>query len=49
MRRGRPESVKLLGGLIALTALILAWYWFSWKLSLVLYLAFLGNNNERDL
>lgn len=39
--------INLIGFVILGITVTLAWVWFSWKLSLLLFLALLGNNFER--
>jgi hypothetical protein len=41
------KAVNLLGMVMMLGALILTWHWFDWKLTLVIFLVFWGNNMER--
>ena len=41
------KHITLIGAVIGFTAMGLGWYWFSWKLSLVIFLAIMGNNMER--
>lgn len=38
----------LLGLVIGIIAMTLGWIWFGWKLSLVMFLALMGNNLERS-
>ncbi len=40
--------IKLIGGIIGITSLILAWIWFGWKLALIFLLFTLGRNLERN-
>ena len=41
------KVINLMGAVLTLTALILAWHWFTWKLALVLFLALWGYGMER--
>ncbi len=41
------KAMTVFGGAILATGLILAWYWFGWKLALVLTLVGWGHNMER--
>lgn len=38
---------QILGAIIGIMACALGIYWFSWKLSLIMFLALWGNNLER--
>ena len=42
------KKKQLLGAVVGLVAMSLAWYWFSWKLTLIILLALFGNNLERS-
>ena len=39
--------LRIIGMVIGITAIVLAWEWFGWKLSLVIILAIYGNNLEQ--
>ena len=39
---------QLAGTLMLIIAFLLAWYWFNYKLMLILFLALLGNNLEQE-
>ena len=41
------KSIKIIGGILLLIGGGLAWYWFSWKLTLILFLVLTGNNMEQ--
>lgn len=41
-------KLNLLGLITGITAMALGWYWYDWKLSLVIFLAIMGNNMERS-
>jgi len=43
----KVKYINLLGTLVLFITFALAWYWFTWKLALVLFLALFGNNLER--
>ena len=40
------KKLQIIGMLIGLTGMALAWIFFNWKLTLVLMLALWGNNLE---
>ncbi len=42
------KVLNIIGMVIGITAMALAWIWFGWKLSLVIFLALMGNNFERS-
>ena len=42
------KKINYLGAIIGILSMGLGWYWFSWKLSLVIILAIAGNNMERN-
>lgn len=37
-----------LGMLIGLASMVLCWYWYGWKLVVIIMLAIWGNNLERN-
>lgn len=39
--------IKIIGAVIGLTAFILAWYYYDFKLAIIIFLSLLGNNMER--
>ena len=39
--------VNIIGMLLFFTSMTFAWIWFSWKLTLIIFLAVAGNNFER--
>jgi len=39
---------KLTGTLLLITSLVLAWYYFDYKLSIIIFLALLGYNLEQS-
>jgi hypothetical protein len=39
---------KLIGALLLIIALGLAWYWFDYKLSIIIFLALTGNKFEQS-
>ena len=41
------KTLKITGMLIFTIALILSGIWFGWKMSVALFLAFIGNNLEQ--
>lgn len=40
--------LQIIGAVAVITAIVLAWIWFGWKLPLVLFLALLGNNLQQN-
>lgn len=42
------KKLRLLGAIIGLSAFILAWIFYGWQLSLIIFLALLGNNIEQN-
>jgi hypothetical protein len=42
------SKLKMLGMFIGASSMFLGWYWFSWKFSLVIFLAIFGNNLEKN-
>lgn len=42
------KILNIIGTVVGLIALAMAWVWFGWKLSLVIFLALMGNNFERS-
>lgn len=43
----KPKIINVFGGIVCLIALALAWYWFDYKLMIVIILSLWGNNMER--
>jgi uncharacterized membrane protein len=41
------KKLRIIGMLIGITGMVLAWILFSWKLTLVLMLVLWGNNIEQ--
>ena len=41
------KYIRALGTILGITALVLAWIWFGWKLSIVIFLALWANNMEQ--
>lgn len=42
------KALNIIGMVVGITAMALGWIWFGWKLSLVIFLALMGNNFERS-
>jgi len=42
------KLINIIGMVIGITAIVLGWIWFGWKLPLVIFLALMGNNMERN-
>ncbi len=42
------RPLNIVGTLLIIAALVLSWIWFDWKLSLIIFLALMGNNLERS-
>ena len=42
------KTKNIIGAIIGIGNLSLIWYWFSWKLALVIFLALLSNNLEQS-
>jgi len=42
------KGLIFIGIIISITATVLAVVWFGWKLAVVIFLALLGNNLERN-
>jgi len=41
--------LALAASIIGLTAFVLAWYWYDWKLTLILFLVILAQNMDNKL
>lgn len=39
--------MKYVALIVLITAMVLAWTWFGWKLALVIFLGLFGNNLEQ--
>jgi len=42
------KTINYIGMVVEITAMTLGWIWFGWELSLVIFLALIGNNMERN-
>lgn len=42
------KTLRIAGMLLGIAAMVLGWIWFGWELSLVIFLAIMGNNMERS-
>jgi len=42
------KTLQIIGALVGLSSFVLAWYFYDWKLSVIIFLALLGNNIERS-
>lgn len=40
-------AINILGAVVGLTAMALAWYWYDYRLVIVIFLAIFGNNLKR--
>lgn len=41
------KTINCIGVAVIVTAVVLSWAWFGWKLPLVVFLFIVGNNMER--
>lgn len=49
LKRARLKMIKAIVSLVVgLAGFILAWYWYDWRLVLILLLLLWGNNLERS-
>jgi len=44
MKRKTKKQLLWVAAIIGATSMGLGWYWFDWKLCVVIFLALLGNN-----
>lgn len=42
------SKTNMLGMIIFLIAIGLSWYWFNWKMPIIIFLFIMGNNMERN-
>lgn len=43
------KLLQIIGMVLGITGLALSWFWFGWKLPLVLFLILWGNNLQQNI